>query len=98
MRFWLALGAVVVWTAGARAAELPSKLRDPRHEPPKAQTCEIDGEKGYALPGGGCVRVGGYVSVGRLLIAVGRWWTVRGSNSMRRWLLGPCRSAPALRP
>ncbi len=60
----LALILTALFVSGAGAAELPTKIRDPKSEPPKARTCEIDGERGYALPGGGCVRVGGYVSVG----------------------------------
>jgi hypothetical protein len=61
----LALAAALALAAsGARAAELPTRLHDPKREPPKARTCEIDGERGVALPGGGCVKVGGYVSVG----------------------------------
>ena len=56
MKFALILAALIA--SGAGAAELPTKLRDVMPEPPKARTCEIDRERGYALPGGGCVRVG----------------------------------------
>jgi hypothetical protein len=60
----LALAAVALAASGACAAELPTRLHDPKCEAPKARPCEIDGESGVALPGGGCVKIGGYVSVG----------------------------------
>jgi hypothetical protein len=54
---WLAAICVV---APAGAAELPSRRPDPA--PRKAETCEINGQPGYKLPGGDvCLRMSGYV-------------------------------------
>ena len=64
MRLRFAAAALLLAAAGASAAELPTRLHDPKKEPPKARACEIDGERGVELPGGGCVKVGGYVSFG----------------------------------
>jgi hypothetical protein len=55
--------ALAMIAAGASAAELPSRAEKPKAED-KARACEIDGERGIALPGGGCVKIRGYVSVG----------------------------------
>jgi hypothetical protein len=56
--------AAALWACGASAAELPSRGVKTKAPQNKAGTCLIDGEKGFATPGGGCVRIGGYVSVG----------------------------------
>ena len=64
MRFRLACLAALTFAGAAAAAELPSRAEKAKPAAGKAQECEIDGERGMALPGGGCVRVGGYVSVG----------------------------------
>ena len=60
----LAAFAAMLLASGAVAAELPS--RGPKPKPPeaKARACEIGGEAGLQTPGGGCVRISGYVSVG----------------------------------
>jgi hypothetical protein len=50
--------------SGAVAAELPSRAAKAKPPEAKARTCEIGGESGFQTPGGGCVRIGGYVSVG----------------------------------
>ena len=63
MRLPLAL-AVVVWTCGAGAAELPSRSAKAKAPEAKARTCEIGGEQGVELANGMCVKIGGYVSVG----------------------------------
>jgi hypothetical protein len=63
LRAALALCAVVVWTGGAGAAELPSRAAKGK-APEKARYCEIGGARGVLLENGTCVRVGGYVSVG----------------------------------
>ena len=55
--------ALLVGAYGAGAAELPSRAAKPKSDG-KARSCEIDGERGVVLPGGGCVKIGGYVSVG----------------------------------
>jgi hypothetical protein len=63
LRFLVVL-ATVVCTVAAVAAELPTrnaKVRPPEAKPP---TCEIGGGPGFVTPGGVCVRISGYVSVG----------------------------------
>jgi hypothetical protein len=57
---WIALVALGI---SAHAAELPSRTAKPKFDD-KARACEIDGERGIALPAGGCVKIGGYLSVG----------------------------------
>jgi hypothetical protein len=64
LRVSLAICAVVVWSCGAGAAELPSRAAKAKPAEEKARSCEIGGEQGFVTQGGGCVRVGGYVSVG----------------------------------
>ena len=54
----------MVWAGGAGAVELPARTAKARPAENRAAYCEIDGVRGFATPGGGCVRVGGYVSVG----------------------------------
>jgi hypothetical protein len=46
------------------AAELPSRSAKATQADHKARDCMIDGEHGVELPGGGCVRISGYVSTG----------------------------------
>lgn len=59
-----ALCAALVWALGAGAAELPSRSAKADPGRSKPRSCEIDGAAGFVTPGGGCVRVGGYVSLG----------------------------------
>jgi len=59
----LALLALLAASVGANAAELPSRAAKPKADD-KARVCEIGGERGFAVPGGGCVKISGYVSVG----------------------------------
>jgi len=54
----------VLCACGAGAAELPSRAAKTKPPEAKARTCEIGGARGFETPGGGCVRIGGYVSVG----------------------------------
>ena len=61
-RRWV-VATLMAASLGAQAAELPSHAARTRPEA-KAGACEIDGERGIALPGGGCVKLSGYVSVG----------------------------------
>jgi len=56
--------ATFAWTGASSAAELPSRQAKSKPVDPRAHECVIDGERGVALPGGGCVRMSGYVSVG----------------------------------
>jgi hypothetical protein len=58
-----ALVALVAASVGAHAAELPSRAAKPKADD-KARACEIAGERGIALPNGGCVKISGYVSAG----------------------------------
>jgi hypothetical protein len=60
----VALCAVAFWACGAGAAELPSREAKTKAPEDKLRTCTIGGEPGFVLPGGGCVHIGGYVSVG----------------------------------
>lgn len=57
------LGALLLASGSAYAAELPSRHNDTRPKP-AARKCEIDGDAGVPIPGGGCMHIGGYVSVG----------------------------------
>jgi hypothetical protein len=67
----LALLALAATFATAEAAELPTRLSKPKpHD--KAPACEIAGEPGAALPGGGCIKIGGVINVG-----VGAGWVKR---------------------
>jgi hypothetical protein len=59
-----ALVAVTLWASGAGAAELPSRGVKTKTPEEKAHVCFIDGERGVETPGGMCVRIGGYVSLG----------------------------------
>jgi hypothetical protein len=59
-----ALLAVALWACGAGAAELPSRGVKTKAAPDKGRTCLIEGERGVETPGGMCIRVSGYVSVG----------------------------------
>ena len=58
------LFAAALWACGASAAELPSRAAKTKAPQDKARTCFIDGAKGVETPGGMCIRVSGYVSVG----------------------------------
>ena len=64
MRLALALGVAMACAIGAGAAELPSRAQKDKPSESKAKTCEIDGERGVVTPFGGCVRIGGYVTLG----------------------------------
>ncbi len=55
--------ALIAASLGAQAAELPSRAEKPKAGE-KARACEIEGEQGLALPGGGCVKIGGSITVG----------------------------------
>jgi hypothetical protein len=59
----LALAALAATLVAAHAAELPSRHAKPKPDE-KARTCEIAGQRGIALPGGGCMRIGGDIDVG----------------------------------
>jgi hypothetical protein len=59
-----ALSAAFAFTHSAWAAELPSRNAKATQADRKAHDCMIDGERGVELPGGGCVRISGYVSTG----------------------------------
>jgi hypothetical protein len=59
----LAFGLALLCACGAGAAELPSRAAKTKPAE-KPRICEIGGEQGFVTPGGGCMRVGGYVSVG----------------------------------
>jgi hypothetical protein len=50
------------WSFGAVAAELPSRSATTKPPETKARECFIGGERGFETPGGGCVRISGYVS------------------------------------
>lgn len=63
MRRRLALIALAASAVAAQAAELPTRHAKSRPDD-KAQACEIDGQRGVELPGGGCMKIGGYVGVG----------------------------------
>jgi hypothetical protein len=54
--------AVSLGLVGATAAELPQRADKPKSPETKAHPCFIDGEPGVETPGGGCVRVSGYIS------------------------------------
>ncbi len=59
----LALIALAATFAAAQATELPTRLSKPKpHE--TQRPCEIAGQPGVALPGGGCMRIGGAVTAG----------------------------------
>jgi hypothetical protein len=60
----LAFIVLIELNFGANAAELPSRATKPLSADQKDRACEIEGERGVALPNGGCVRISGYVSVG----------------------------------
>jgi hypothetical protein len=61
-RFVPVLGILTGFAASA--AELPSRNAKPA-TPEKMQTCDIDGQPGFKLPGGEtCMRISGYVSAG----------------------------------
>lgn len=64
MRRGLALCALALWASGAGAAELPSRGVKAKAPQDKVRTCLIDGERGIETPGGTCLRISGYVSVG----------------------------------
>lgn len=64
MRRATVLLAAALWACGASAAELPSRAVKTKAPQDKARTCELNGEKGFMTPGGDCVRISGYVSVG----------------------------------
>jgi hypothetical protein len=64
LRHALACLAALGLTGAAAAAELPARAEKSERAAQTTRECEIDGERGVALPGGGCVRVSGYVSVG----------------------------------
>ena len=59
-----ALCAAALWACGAGATELPSRAVKAKPPEVKARECVIAGERGFETPGGVCVRVSGYVSVG----------------------------------
>ena len=64
MRRALALFAAAMWVCGASAAELPSRGVRTKAPQDKVRTCHIGGEPGVETPGGTCMRISGYVSVG----------------------------------
>ena len=57
LAFVISLGLV-----GATAAELPQRPDKRKSPEAQARTCFINGEPGVETPGGGCIRVSGYVS------------------------------------
>jgi hypothetical protein len=59
----LALAAFAAMAVAANAAELPSRQPKPKPDE-KLRRCEIGGERGIALPGGGCVKISGDIDVG----------------------------------
>jgi hypothetical protein len=59
----LALVAFAATALAAHAAELPSRQAKPKPDE-KLHTCEIAGERGIALPGGGCMKISGDIDVG----------------------------------
>ncbi len=61
MRARVAL-AVALSAAVANAAELPSRSTATKAAEPKARECFIGGERGVETPGGGCIRISGYIS------------------------------------
>jgi hypothetical protein len=54
--------AVALGFVGATAAELPQRPDKPKSSKTKARTCFINGAPGVETPGGGCIRVSGYIS------------------------------------
>jgi hypothetical protein len=60
----VALVAAAFCVCAASAAELPSRGVKTKAPQDKVRTCFIGGEKGFETPGGTCLRIGGYVSVG----------------------------------
>jgi hypothetical protein len=59
-----ALAAAFACAHSVWAVELPSRNAKSTKADQKARECTIEGEQGVELPGGGCVRISGYVSTG----------------------------------
>jgi hypothetical protein len=62
LRLALAVCAAIPFAGGASAAELPSRSAGSKAPEAKPRQCFINGEPGFETPGGGCVRVSGYIS------------------------------------
>jgi hypothetical protein len=58
------LAVLLLAAGGAFAAELPSRREAHPAKPQTPRSCEIDGEPGFPLGNDGCLRIGGYVTVG----------------------------------